>query len=215
LIGCGGVEILTDAGVTYQLQSPNYPIRLPTNIECEWTLQVPENNFVFFEFLELNLTTPCTETYIEISSGGATTKYCGTDLSATDPIFKSTTSTVNVRLRTGRNELVHPGFLATWKIGCGATLTAADGVITSPSLPDGVCLYTVIIPDGTKQVVLHFNYFELDVTPECNDYVKVHPIPIYIFITLKVQCILLLLSSFLVSSYVTIYISPDFCRSPC
>lgn len=177
LLGCGGVQVLTDTGVTYQIQSPNYPVRLPTNTECEWTLQVPENNLIVFEFRELNLTRPCTDTYLEISSGGASTKYCGTDLSSTGFIYRSTASTMNVRLRTGRNQVVHPGFSATWRVGCGTTMTTAKGVIASPTLPNGGCLYTIILPEIKKQVVLHFNYFDLDTTPGCSDYVKVSSWP--------------------------------------
>ncbi|XP_066929338.1 cubilin-like isoform X2 [Clytia hemisphaerica] len=136
--GCGGKEVLTDAGVSYQLKSPDFPNNLPQNTECEWNLEVPNGYAIDFVFNSLNFSkTSCDETFLELTSGEKTVKYCDGEIKESSPVFKSSLNTMKVRLRTGQTGLDYNGFSATWRIGCGGIQRGRRGFIQSPGYPNG------------------------------------------------------------------------------
>ena len=109
---------MTDSEVSYQLKSPNFPNNLPQNTECEWNLEVPNLYAIDFVFNTLNFSnTSCDETFLELTSGEKTVKYCADEIEESTRVFKSSLNTMKVRLRTGESGLDRNGFSATWRIG--------------------------------------------------------------------------------------------------
>ena len=114
--GCGGTQIVSDHSIIYNLKSPNFPNKLPANIECEWNLKVPPGNTIHFALASTNFSsTDCTETYLELRSGDAKELHCNRAKNLT--VFSTTLNSLTIRLRSGENGLNRAAFDASWRIG--------------------------------------------------------------------------------------------------
>jgi len=183
--GCGGQLSISDPLVVGNVSSPNYPLNYPINTECSWVLNVPAGNTIEFTLVDMDIETAvsCRWDYVELRDGGSLGsnslgKFCGSSLPS-PARFISSGNQLFVKIRSDAS-VTGRGFTASWKIGCGKTLTSASGTITSPRFPSTYpinrdCGYFVQIPEN-KRIQLDFNVFSVaSAPPQCSqDYVAIY-----------------------------------------
>ncbi|XP_069504454.1 cubilin [Ambystoma mexicanum] len=177
---CGGAQ--SGEGV---LRSPHFPSAYPHGKTCEWILTQPEGEVVILTFTAFDLenTTGCTSGYVEVRDGSSIDspligKYCGQDL---PPPIRSTQRFLFVKFQTDGSTSNH-GFMAQFHSldkGCGQTLTAPEGSITSPGhptvYPHGVNCTWIIAVQPHSLIRLTFTVFNLQFSTNCaNDYLEVY-----------------------------------------
>ncbi|XP_066263258.1 deleted in malignant brain tumors 1 protein-like [Branchiostoma lanceolatum] len=156
-LGCGGTLTAPSEGT---VTSPNYPDHYDNGQTCEWTITVPEGNYVHLTFGSFNLE----ESYDFLTiykRDGKTASLCGAPgypiICKSNEIFARFTSD-----HSGTAQ----GFLFSYTgvPGCGGTLTAPPGgIVKSPGSynTDKTCEWTITVPEGSI-VRLTFDSFHLD-----------------------------------------------------
>ncbi|KAM8967664.1 cubilin [Pelodytes ibericus] len=178
-IACGGM--LTGQGV---IRTPHYPNAYFRERTCEWTITQSIGEVVIFNFDTFNILngTGCSSNYVEIRDGPSVEstligKYCGP---AVPPPAQSTQRALYVKFTTDASE-TNRGFSASFRSvieGCGNTLTAPEGTITSPRYPEvyphGVtCVWLISVPPGNI-IRLSFTSFNLEFFQSCGyDYLEI------------------------------------------
>ncbi|XP_048244242.1 deleted in malignant brain tumors 1 protein-like isoform X2 [Haliotis rufescens] len=98
--GCGYVQQI-DSSETKMIESPNYPLNYPTNLNCEWTISTDvDGHVIHVRAMHFNLQSSfhCTSDYVQLYEVTGTSEYllgqwCGTD----GPDTQSTTQSMKVR----------------------------------------------------------------------------------------------------------------------
>ncbi|MEE6466793.1 hypothetical protein FKM82_007054 [Ascaphus truei] len=179
-VACGGV--LSGAGV---IRTPHHPNAYFRERTCEWIITQPEGEVVTFNFNSFDILNGaiCSSNYVEIRDGPSTDstpigKYCGPDM---PPPAQSTQRTLYVKFITDSSATNH-GFSASYSSvieGCGATLTAHQGTITSPghptAYPHGIrCTWFISVQPGNL-IRLTFTSFNLELMYTCSsDYLELY-----------------------------------------
>ncbi|XP_056155801.1 cubilin [Lampris incognitus] len=178
-VGCGG----TFSG-TGQIHSPYHPGTYPRNKECEWIINQPEGYVVILNFLSFDIEgSSCQYNFVEVRDGSTSSSpllgtFCGSQIPA---LLQSTQRSIYIRFKTDAS-LSNRGFAASYGSameGCGQTLTAPSGIITSPghpnSYPHGAnCTWYINVAPGNV-IRLSFDSFNLEEYSNCNfDYVEVY-----------------------------------------
>lgn len=138
---CGGILNVTEYG---SVSSPGYPGLYPVNRNCSWLVQVPFGKRIQFSFATLMLESHenCSYDYIKIFDGATDLDpvigtYCST---ITPPPLITSGHAANIFFHSDQNRQdsgFHIAYSALPGIdGCGGTLTAPQGIITSPNFPD-------------------------------------------------------------------------------
>ena len=171
---CGGGVVTASSG---NLTTPNWPFTYPVNIDCEWTIRLPDSNKrVQFTFapgfgLEGRMDQRCKSDYVKIfdGSGGVELgKFCGSTVPS--PVIVSTSS-ARVVLHSGpSHNLARKGFKLTYQstteppttYPCGGgVVTASSGNLTTPNWPFTYpvnidCEWTIRLPDSNKRIRFTF-----------------------------------------------------------
>ncbi|GFS04737.1 cubilin, partial [Elysia marginata] len=171
---CGG-DLTSASGV---IKSPNYPHSYPHNIQCVWTITVPQGHQI-----RLNVTSfdtqghsNCKYDKLEIRNGGFSTSplfrtYCGKRIFYTPIISHSN----RLYLKFATDEkLFGKGFQISYDsgaTGCGGDMSSPSGGFTSPNYPGEYyhnvdCIWTITVSRGSS-VTLSFETFELQQHKSC------------------------------------------------
>ncbi|CAB1340813.1 unnamed protein product [Coregonus sp. 'balchen'] len=150
-VGCGG----TFSG-TGQIRSPYHPDAYPHNKECEWVINQPQGYVVTLNFLTF-----------DIESGSC--------------VYDFVERSMYIRFKTDSSVSNH-GFTASYDSameGCGTTLNAPSGSLTSPGHPNNYphganCTWYISVAPGNL-IRLSFTSFNMEYHTSCNyDYVEVY-----------------------------------------
>ncbi|XP_066263248.1 zinc metalloproteinase nas-39-like [Branchiostoma lanceolatum] len=161
-LGCGGTLTAPPEGT---VTSPNHPDHYDNGQTCEWTITVPEGNYVHLTFGSFNLE----ESYDFLTiykRDGETASLCQS-LSGGAPVYPVICKSNEIFARfTSDHSGTAQGFLFSYKgvPGCGGTLTAPPGgIVKSPGTynTDKTCEWTITVPEGST-VRLTFDSFHLD-----------------------------------------------------
>ncbi|KAM4705286.1 LOW QUALITY PROTEIN: cubilin [Rhinophrynus dorsalis] len=179
-VACGGV--LSGAGV---IHTPHYPYAYYRERTCEWVITQPEGEVVIFQFSSFDILngTICSSNYVEIRDGPSADstligRYCGPNM---PPPAYSTQRSLYVKFITD-SSATNRGFSASYRSvmeGCGGTLTALQGTITSPGYPavypHGMnCTWFISVPPGNL-IRLIFTSFNLETSYICRyDYLEIY-----------------------------------------
>lgn len=126
------------------IESPNFPDKYPSNINCTWIIDAPKGNKVNITFshfeLESTSSDGCKYDYLELREGSNDSpdtelgRYCGTDV--LPPKISSTQHRVYIDFKTD-DYFTFGGFRLEWVInGCGGYLNRPAGELTSPGYPN-------------------------------------------------------------------------------
>ncbi|KFM76020.1 Cubilin, partial [Stegodyphus mimosarum] len=173
---CGGVLPVADYG---SVNSPGYPGSYPRNRNCSWTVKVPTGKRIKFLFATLQLEhhENCSYDYLKIYDGARSTDpeigtYCST---VTPPPLTTSGSTATLIFHSDYSNEGTGFHIAYSSIpgvhGCGGTLTAPQGVITSPNFPDVYennlnCEWLIRIRPENR-ILLTFEEFNLEGHANC------------------------------------------------
>ncbi|XP_030055456.1 cubilin isoform X1 [Microcaecilia unicolor] len=179
-VACGGQQ--SGEGV---IHSPYYPSSYPHEKTCEWIITQPEGNVARLSFITFNIqnNTDCSSNYAEVRDGSSADshligKYCGLTV---PPPVQSTQRSLYVRFQTD-SSVTNYGFLARFSSavqGCGETLTAPQGSITTPGhpthYPHGInCTWFITVQPGYL-IRLMFTTFNMEHSSNCIfDYLEVY-----------------------------------------
>ncbi|KAG8443219.1 hypothetical protein GDO86_011865 [Hymenochirus boettgeri] len=179
-VACGGH--LSGAGT---LRTPHYPNAYFRDRTCEWIITQPEGEVVLFTFNAFSILngTNCGTNHVEIRDGPSEDssiigKYCGPDM---PPPAQSTQRSLYIKFITDSSANNH-GFTASFQSlveGCGGTLTATEGSISSPGYPmvypHGInCTWFISVPIGNL-IRLTFSSFNLEHSVSClYDYLEIY-----------------------------------------
>ncbi|XP_071062991.1 LOW QUALITY PROTEIN: cubilin [Pseudochaenichthys georgianus] len=178
-VACGGT--LSGTG---QLRSPYHPNPYPHNKVCEWVINQPEGYVVTLNFLSFDIEEgPCRFDFVEVRDGSSSSSpllgtFCGIEI---PPMLQSTQKSLYIRFKTD-SSVTNYGFEAAYDSfleGCGDTLTAPLGSITSPGHPNNYphganCTWYISVSPGNL-IRLSFDSFNLEYHANCNyDYVEVY-----------------------------------------
>ncbi|XP_053714419.1 cubilin isoform X1 [Synchiropus splendidus] len=178
-VACGGV--LSGTG---QIKSPYHPNAYLHNKVCEWVINQPEGYVVQFNFLAFDVEGgSCRYDFVEVRDGPTSSspelgRFCGTSI---PPRLQSTQRSMFVRFKTD-SSVNNLGFLADYSAaieGCGGTLTALTGTVTSPGHPNNYphganCTWYINVPPGNL-IRLTFDTFNLQSNTFCSsDYLEVY-----------------------------------------
>ncbi|KAM4689065.1 cubilin [Discoglossus pictus] len=179
-VACGGV--LSGDGV---IHTPHYPNAYFRERICEWVITQIEGDIVILKFNSFDILngTMCSTNYVEIRDGPSSDstligKYCGPDI---PPPAQSTQRNLYIKFVTD-SSATNRGFSASYSSvveGCGGTLTAPQGAITSPgypvAYPHGVSCtwYVRVQPDNI--IRLNFDSFNFEQSYMCSyDYLELY-----------------------------------------
>ncbi|XP_078391727.1 cubilin [Cetorhinus maximus] len=139
---CGGTIYVSDSDSIGYIASMNYPHSYPTNIDCIWTISVPNGEAVQLDFNDLfyiGTSFECENDYLELCDGATSSAplighFCGSTRPSSQ---RSTSNVLYARLRID-NAISHVGFKAKYSIGCALGQhcgnTLPDAVATSGSI---------------------------------------------------------------------------------
>ncbi|XP_044726579.1 cubilin-like [Chrysoperla carnea] len=165
--------------------SPGYPDGYPRNKDCAWTITVPNGLQIMLNItdFEIEQHLDCRFDFLEIRNGGYETspligKFCGKNI---PKIITSHSNELWIHFKSDASRSAK-GFSLTWDgttTGCGGSLTAANGHITSPNYPKPYgrstdCFWKIITSAGS---LLQITFFDIDLEPSayCRlDYVEIH-----------------------------------------
>uniref|UniRef100_UPI00398F64EE cubilin n=1 Tax=Pristiophorus japonicus TaxID=55135 RepID=UPI00398F64EE len=182
-LACGGTIFVSDSDPVGYIASMSYPNNYPENIDCIWTITVPNGEAVQLDFDDLFYieTHPaCKYDYLELHDGATSNapligRFCG---SARPSRQKSTGTVMYVRFRTDTH-LNHAGFKVKYSIAvCGGMVSAEFGSLQSPGYPspypdNSQCEWFLKGPTG-HYLTISFQAFNLENTPECiKDFVEI------------------------------------------
>ncbi|XP_066263228.1 exoskeleton protein RP43-like [Branchiostoma lanceolatum] len=167
--GCGGTLTAPEGSVS----SPNYPSDYGNNENCEWIITAPEGSTVRLTFDSFNLENGYD--FLTIYDGDSESalmlgRFTG-DTLAIHGLITSTSNTILMRFTSdGSNtaqgfQLSYTG-TPTSASGCGGTLTAPRGIVTSPNYPSDYgnnenCEWIITAPKGST-VRLTLDSFNLE-----------------------------------------------------
>ncbi|XP_055528454.1 cubilin homolog [Wyeomyia smithii] len=163
------------------IESPNFPNKHPSSLDCLWTITVPPGNKIDVEFshfeiengmiFDKNSSHVCNFDYVEISEPhderSISQKYCNN----MPPKITSKGSTIQIAFRTdssGENS----GFRLEWRLnGCGGILTRPSGTFSSPNYPkeypiNTQCHWTLSMPPGNV-IELTVSNFNMESSGNC------------------------------------------------
>ncbi|XP_069067650.1 cubilin [Pleurodeles waltl] len=179
-IACGGVQ--SGEGV---IRSPYYPNAYPHGKTCEWIISQPEGEVVRLSFTGFSMgnLTDCSSGYVEIRDGSSIDssligKYCGQSM---PPPIRSTQRSLFLKFETD-GSASYLGFMAQFYSevkGCGQTLTAPQGLISSPGhpsvYPHGISCRWIISVQPGNLIRLTFTVFNLEFGSNCPyDYLELY-----------------------------------------
>nr|CAD7455080.1 unnamed protein product [Timema tahoe] len=165
-----GFHIKFDTGYRGVIESPNFPLSYPGNMDCTWNITATQGNklnltFSHFELESVNYYMPdsnnhCIYDYVEVKAGSGSDsptqvlgKFCGQDIPA--PI-SSTTDHIYIHFVTD-------SFTA---YSCGDHFEHPRGVFTSPNYPNSYPYSTtcewLITVDWGKSVEVTIEDFDLE-----------------------------------------------------
>ncbi|XP_067869413.1 cubilin isoform X2 [Heterodontus francisci] len=181
---CGGTIYVSDSDPIGYIASMNYPSNYPKNIECIWTITVPNGEAVQLDFDDLfyidESFLACAFDYLELRDGATSSapligNFCG---STKPPRQKSTGSVMYVRFQTDAISS-YAGFKAKYSIAaCGGVVSAQSGFLQSPGYPSSYpdnsqCEWFLEGPEG-HYLTITFEAFNLENTPDCTkDFVEI------------------------------------------
>ncbi|XP_055632024.1 cubilin homolog [Toxorhynchites rutilus septentrionalis] len=163
------------------IESPNFPNKYPSTIDCLWTISVPPGNKIDIEFshfeLENNLlyennkSHVCHFDYIDIiepeDERSLSTRYCN----QMPAKMTSKGSSVQIAFHTDASS-EKSGFRLEWHInGCGGILTKPNGFFSSPNYPNEYpantqCHWTLSMPPGYRIELAIYN-FNMESSGQC------------------------------------------------
>lgn len=166
---CGGYFTESSAS----LSSPNYPVRFPVDVTCQWQIRVPTDYVIELRFNDFNMDGkyPCNVDYVKVMDGLNSNNteighFCSTRLPGKYAI-RSTGNTMSVEFKSYK-ESNSRGFFAHYKRvpHCTGFLKSDYGRFTSPGYPgprkiDRNCNWLITVSEG-KIVSLMFDFFEVD-----------------------------------------------------
>uniref|UniRef100_A0A8C5PBH1 Cubilin n=1 Tax=Leptobrachium leishanense TaxID=445787 RepID=A0A8C5PBH1_9ANUR len=183
-LACGGTIYVSDQDPPGYITSPNYPGNYPRNVECIWTIIVPNGEAVQLTFedqFHIQSSQSCNSNYLEIRdgadlSGRLLAKLCGSTLPVT---YKSLTTAMYLIFRTD-NSLTQKGFRAMYSIAsCGGTQYGQSGIIQSPGYPThnypdaSECEWFFNGPTG-HYLTIRFEVLDLQNSTDCTkDYIEI------------------------------------------
>ncbi|XP_044150585.1 LOW QUALITY PROTEIN: cubilin [Bufo gargarizans] len=183
-LACGGTIYVTDSDPNGLITSPNYPSAYPRNIECVWTVIVPNGEAVQINFQDRFHIEPsdnCSNSYLELRDGADSNsrplaKLCGNTLPVT---YKSLGTAMYLRFRTD-GSTPRAGFSANYSIAtCGGTHYGESGIIQGPGYPtqnypdSSLCEWFFNGPTG-HYLIIRFESLDLQNSSDClSDFVEV------------------------------------------
>lgn len=152
-------------GTSGNLTSPDYPSNYRNDLDYFVRIASPRNTRISVVFLKIDIENQleCLYDYVQLGSGGGLDdgpRVCGTHETDLDRFnFVSESNELVVRFHADFS-ITRSGFALQWKAvetpGCPKqTLTASEGVLTSPNYPDFLlprldCAITVLAPVGKR-----------------------------------------------------------------
>ncbi|KAJ7380792.1 hypothetical protein OS493_007174 [Desmophyllum pertusum] len=178
--GCGSV-------VNNTLKSPEYPKNYPNNMDCNYSVPIPQGMkmTVVVNYFKLEYEESCSYDYLQVTiksnqKSSFQKKYCGVK-STENVIPVPAGDSVVFTFHTDKNNQ-EKGFHFTFLFSEDGTLTECGSVVNnilkSPGYPKNYpnnmdCNYSVPIPQGMK-ITIVFNYFQLEDQESCShDYLQV------------------------------------------
>ncbi|GCB64281.1 hypothetical protein scyTo_0009788, partial [Scyliorhinus torazame] len=173
---CGGTIYVSDSLPFGYIASMNYPDNYPPNIDCIWTITVPNGEAVQLDFNDIFYTetdSKCKFDYLELHDGATSSapligRFCGSTRPSRQ---KSTGSILYARFQTN-HAFSYEGFKAKYSIAvCGGTVSAQSGSLQSPGYPshysnNSQCEWLLEGPEG-HYLTITFSAFNLESTPDC------------------------------------------------
>ncbi|CAK8682879.1 unnamed protein product [Clavelina lepadiformis] len=158
------------------IQSLDFPKNYPPNRDCAWTVQGTKGNVinVTFTFFSMETCNDCSCDYVQLYDGDDvhTSPDLGRYCTAAPAFMRTTADKLTVVFHTDPY-FQAPGFEILWAIdGCGDTLTAPSGTITSPNYPNNYddnreCIWKIITSPGTS-VQLTVTVFDVEHHSQCD-----------------------------------------------
>ncbi|KAF5282685.1 hypothetical protein FQA39_LY17492 [Lamprigera yunnana] len=133
----------TLTGFRGAIESPNYPNKYPFDVDCTWTIKVPQGNkinitFAHFELEEEIPSLRCRTNFLEVSHKGERDNmihdvtYCGNKFQ----FVRTVNSAISEVHFVSSPSIIGRGFRLEWQIeGCGGILKRPFGRISSPNYP--------------------------------------------------------------------------------
>ncbi|XP_038652379.1 cubilin [Scyliorhinus canicula] len=180
---CGGTIYVSDSLPFGYIASMNYPDNYPPNIDCIWTITVPNGEAVQLDFNDIfyiETDSKCKFDYLELHDGATSNapligRFCGSTRPSRQ---KSTGSILYARFRTD-HAFSYKGFKAKYSIAvCGGTVSAQRGSLQSPGYPshysnNSQCEWLLEGPEG-HYLTITFSAFNLESTSDCiKDFVEI------------------------------------------
>ncbi|XP_044011009.1 cubilin [Aphidius gifuensis] len=166
------------------IESPNFPNKYPTSINCSWIIDVTEGNKINLTFSHFDLenigssiSADCIDDYLLIEEGTNEKpntkigKYCGTLNLPMKIASKQNQVFINF---ISDSYVEHSGFRLEWILnGCGGHLTRSEGIITSPNYPleypaDTICEWLIEVDYG-HSIEIYFDKIILEKVNTCSN----------------------------------------------
>lgn len=166
------------------IESPNFPNDYPSNMNCNWIIDVPEGNKINLTFSHFDLenigsesSENCVDDYLVIKEGENDQpyteigKYCGSP----EIPMKIASSQNQVFINFISDSYVErSGFRVEWTMnGCGGHLTRPEGIISSPnypsSYPTGLVCEWLIEVDYGHSVEIYFSEISMEKVNTCSN----------------------------------------------
>ncbi|CAK8694481.1 unnamed protein product [Clavelina lepadiformis] len=185
-----GVIIPKDNRSSGIISSPNYPDNYYINLNCNWTIQAPEDKVIAVRFVYFMLE-DCSSSiydYLQISDGeelDGQRLFCESEENNAKNFVSSTNQ---LRLRfVSDSSVTAKGFNLTWQFKDVACISGviipkdnrSSGIISSPNYPDNYynnlnCNWTIQAPED-KVIAVRFVYFMLeDCSSSIYDYLQIN-----------------------------------------
>lgn len=157
-----------------KIQSPNYPLRYDSNLNCKWQIESPLGNGIVLQITEFE--TEQNFDTVQILAGARTEEHSvslatlsGSQVN-TSRVYVTASNHMIIKMNTD-GAIEKRGFRASWKtesIRCGGELFARQTpqVITSPMFPDvfpgGLeCVYVLTAPSN-RMITIELVQLDLD-----------------------------------------------------
>jgi len=157
-----------------KIQSPNFPSRYDSNLNCKWTLEAPLGNGIVLQITEFD--TEQNFDTVHVLAGASTEEHSvslatlsGSQVN-TSRVYVTASNHMIIKFNTD-GAVEKKGFRATWKtegIRCGGELFARQSpqVITSPMYPDAFpggleCVYILSAPSN-RMITIELVQLDLD-----------------------------------------------------
>lgn len=180
---CGGVLDEREYGA---VNSPGYPGKYPHGRDCSWLVRVPLNKRIVFHFatLQIESHSTCNFDFVQVFDGQSDRdpllgKFCNT--TSPPPL---TTSGSQALIHFHSDDTMNDnGFHITYATipqipGCGGTLTAEKGSLSSPNFPENydnnVECEWIIRVHPLDRIEIKFSVFDLEDHSKCRfDYIEI------------------------------------------